>query len=114
MDVPNICNFFEQIKMTYCFFLETTDGNKVYNVVTAEKFLRGTIVRAFANGFFLLVGWGLVAIFAKKKIAFLNNAAGKKRRRRRGISTFKQNEKLNDLNEFSIEANFANVLSKLS
>ena len=44
------------------------NGNKAYQVLTGEKFLRGALVRAFANGFFLLVGWGLVAIFAKKKI----------------------------------------------
>ena len=88
------------------------DGNKTYKVLTGEKFLRGTLVRAFANGFFLLIGWGLIAIFAKKKVAFLNNSTGKKRRRRR--SNFLQNENSLELTEISIETNFEKVLSKLS
>ena len=87
------------------------DGNKTYKVLTGEKFLRGTLVRAFANGFFLLIGWGLIAIFAKKKVAFLNNSTGKKRRRR---SNFQQNENSLELTEISIETNFEKVLSKLS
>ena len=86
------------------------DGNKV---ITSEKFLRGTMVRAFANGFFLLVGWGLIAIFAKKKIAFLNG--GKKRkRRRRSRFDYDENKNDYDLTEFNIEANFEKVLSKFS
>ena len=68
------------------------------------------MVRAFANGFFLLVGWGLIAIFAKKKIAFLNG--GKKRKRRR--SRYDENKNDYDLTEFNIEANFEKVLSKFS
>ena len=71
------------------------------------------MVRAFANGFFLLVGWGLVAIFAKKKIAFLN---GGKKRKRRKRSRFDYDENKNDYDftEFNIEANFEKVLSKFS
>ena len=71
------------------------------------------MVRAFANGFFLLVGWGLIAIFAKKKIAFLNG--GKKRKRkRRSRFDYDENKNDYDLTEFNIEANFEKVLSKFS
>ena len=71
------------------------------------------MVRAFANGFFLLVGWGLIAIFAKKKIAFLNG--GKKRKRRkRSKFDYEANQNDYDLTEINIEANFEKVLSKLA
>ena len=89
------------------------NGNKAYQVLTGEKFLRGALVRAFANGFFLLVGWGLVAIFAKKKIAFLNNSNGKRRRRRKR-SNFPQHEFSTQMTELSIETNFEKVLSRIS
>ena len=69
------------------------------------------MVRAFANGFFLLVGWGLVAIFAKKKIAFLN---GGKKRKRKSRFDYDENKNDYDLTEFNIEANFEKVLSKFS
>ena len=61
----------------------------------------------------ILVGWGLIAIFAKKKIAFLN---GGKKRKRRKRSRFEYDENKNnyDLTEFNIEANFEKVLSKFS
>ena len=39
-------------------------------------------VRAFTNGLFLLIGWSLVALSAKKKILWINTGAGRKRKRR--------------------------------
>ena len=61
-------------------YFSSTDSNDAYDIITSENFLRGTLVRAFANGLFLMVGWGLVALYAKKKLQFLNPVGKKKRR----------------------------------
>eukprot|EP00093_Oithona_nana_P008144 08144.XXX_17850_18458_1 [CDS] Oithona nana genome sequencing. len=39
----------------------STDSSDAYGMVTSDGFLKGTLIRAFFNSFFLIVGWGLVA-----------------------------------------------------
>ena len=81
---------------------EGMNGDKVYNILTGEKFIQGSLIRAFFNGSFLIIGWGLVIIFAKKKIAFLGGKRRKKRRKRH-----------QEFSEYLLVENYQKILSKL-
>lgn len=83
---------------------EETDRTKAQSIVTGEKFIQGTLIRTFINGLFLLVGWGIVAIYFKKKLVFLGQVGKKKRRRRRSSDIQLQ---------YLLEENFQKVLTKL-
>ena len=81
-----------------------TDSNDAYGIVTSEGFLKGALIRAFFNSFFLIVGWGLVALLAKKKLAFFHTQ-GRKRRRKRSFV------KLHEESQIILE--YQRVISKL-
>lgn len=85
---------------------EQTDRTKAQSIVTGEKFIQGTLIRAFINGLFLLVGWGLVAVYFKKKLVFLGQVAGKKKRRRR-------RQTFNTDYQYLLEENFQKILTNL-
>ncbi len=94
-------------------YFEEVDRNKAYNILTAEKFIQATLIRAFANGVFLIVGWSLVAVLAKKKLAIFNSLLqGRKRRKRRRRSFSNQFQA--EFSPFLIEADFNRLLEKLT
>ena len=63
-------------------YFGNTNTSDAYGMVTSEKFLKGAITRTFFNSLFLIVGWGIVALIAKKKLTFLSENGKRKRRRR--------------------------------
>ena len=88
-------------------YFGNTDTSDAYGIVTSEKFLKGAIIRTFFNSLFLIIGWGFVALLAKKKLHFLSQNGKKKRRRRR---SFQSGELLNESN---IVLAYERILSKL-
>ena len=63
------------------------------------------------NGFFLLIGWSLVAIYAKRKLFTTNNDIGRKRKKR---SNFKEDQSPPQYPVgHIIEDKFTKMLSKL-
>ena len=80
-------------------------------IILGEKFLRGTVIRAVSNGFFLLIGWSLVAIYAKRKLFTTNNYIVRKRKKR---SVLKEDRSTTEYPvDHIIHDKFIKMLSKL-
>jgi hypothetical protein len=96
-------------------YFSTTTRTEATGMVTSEKFIRQTLVRTFANGFFLLIGWTMVAIVVKKKLFLIADESLRKSKmiKRSAKSTTNLVEDY-CITEMSIEAGFCKLLAKMS
>ncbi len=103
-------NFVTGLQETMHYFTKTTMGDAT-NIVTNENFVRVTLIRAFANGFFLIVGWTIVALIFGRRI-FSNPVVKRKRKKRHAtIDDYLPSPNLSD--EFKIRQAFYKMLSKM-